>query len=242
MIFEVFNISPAAGFSSIAATPLGRSTKLGSSSEQQDFCGSLDHLVPSPIIAAASESSSEFKDSENHSKSRTSRRSRGSHPKRTPEITFLFLVQGPLLFAPLWQRYFRDHEDKFSIYVHAAPFYIPIDIPGFSPFYGLFICSKEVKWGQISMTDAERRLLRNSLLDYTNDMDSYDKFAASMSSKHNCASYIDEHYISTVAAWWLPDKSLVHTCTSDADHGSKLEPSHTIVNICLLLVCEEIQS
>jgi hypothetical protein len=100
---------------------------------------------------------------------------------------------------------------------------------------------QEVK-GQISMTDAERRLLRNALLDYTNDTDSYDKFAASMSSKHNCACYIDEHYISTVAAWWLPDKSLIHNCTSDADHGSKLEPSHTIVNICLLLLCEEIQS
>jgi hypothetical protein len=101
---------------------------------------------------------------------------------------------------------------------------------------------QEVKWGQISMTDAERRLLRNSLLDYTNDMDSYDKFAAFMSSKHNCACYIDERYISTVAAWWLPDNSLIHNCTSDADHGSKLEPSHTIVNICLLLLCEEIQS
>lgn len=60
MIFKVFNISPAAGFSSIAATPLGRSTKPGSSSEQQDFCGSLDHFIPSPIIAAASENSSEF--------------------------------------------------------------------------------------------------------------------------------------------------------------------------------------
>jgi hypothetical protein len=142
MIFEVFNISPAAGFSSIAATPLGRSTKPGSSSEQQDFCGPLEHLVPSPIIAAASENSSEFKDLENHSKSITSRRSRGSHPKHTPEITFLFLVQGPLPFAPLWQVYFCDHKDKFSIYVHAAPFYIAIDVPGSSPFYGLFICSE----------------------------------------------------------------------------------------------------
>jgi hypothetical protein len=141
MIFEVFNISPAAGFSSIAATPLGRSRKPGSSSEQQDFCGCLDHLVPSPIIAAASENSSEFKDSENHSKSRTSRRSRGSHPKHTLEITFLFLVQVLLLFASLWQRYFCDDEEKFSIYVDAAPFYIPTDIPG-SPFYGLFNCSK----------------------------------------------------------------------------------------------------
>ncbi|KAH9575763.1 hypothetical protein CY35_01G127700 [Sphagnum magellanicum] len=165
MIFKVFNISPAAGFSSIAATPLGRSTKPGSASKQQDFCGSLDHLDPSPIIAAASENSSEFKDSENHSKSRTSRRSRGSHPKHAPEIPFLFLVQGPLPFAPLWRHYFHDHDDKFSIYVHAAPFYIPIDIPCSSQFYGLFICSKEVKWAQISMTDAERRLLRNTLLD-----------------------------------------------------------------------------
>jgi hypothetical protein len=102
---------------------------------------------------------------------RISVRSRGAPPKQhTPgRIAFMFLTRGPLPFARLWERYFFGHERLYSVYVHADPSYVPDDVPLSSPFYGRFIRSEEVRWARISMYNAERRLLGNALLDYSNE-------------------------------------------------------------------------
>lgn len=40
---------------------------------------------------------------------------------RVPKIAFMFLTKGPVLLAPLWERFFRGHEGMYSIYVHSSP-------------------------------------------------------------------------------------------------------------------------
>jgi hypothetical protein len=35
----------------------------------------------------------------------------------------MFLTHGPLPLAPLWERFFRGNEDRYSIYVHTMPLY-----------------------------------------------------------------------------------------------------------------------
>ncbi|XP_028778997.1 uncharacterized protein LOC114735461 [Neltuma alba] len=42
---------------------------------------------------------------------------------RVPRIAFMFLTKGPLPLAPLWERFFKGHEDLYSIYVHSPPSY-----------------------------------------------------------------------------------------------------------------------
>jgi hypothetical protein len=43
--------------------------------------------------------------------------------QRVPKVAFMFLTRGPLPLAPLWERFFRGHEGRYSIYVHALPPY-----------------------------------------------------------------------------------------------------------------------
>ena len=43
--------------------------------------------------------------------------------RRVPKVAFMFLTRGPLPLAPLWERFFRGHEGRYSIYVHALPSY-----------------------------------------------------------------------------------------------------------------------
>lgn len=54
--------------------------------------------------------------------------------KRVPKIAFMFLVKGPLPFAPLWERFFKGHEGLFSIYMHSLPSY-DAEFPPSSVFY-----------------------------------------------------------------------------------------------------------
>jgi hypothetical protein len=37
-----------------------------------------------------------------------------------PKLAFMFLTPGTLPFEPLWEMFFRGHENKFSVYVHAS--------------------------------------------------------------------------------------------------------------------------
>jgi len=43
--------------------------------------------------------------------------------RRVPKVAFMFLTPGPLPLAPLWERFFRGNEGRYSIYVHALPSY-----------------------------------------------------------------------------------------------------------------------
>ncbi|XP_058188546.1 glycosyltransferase BC10-like [Rhododendron vialii] len=87
---------------------------------------------------------------------------------RVPKVAFMFLTRGPLPMLPLWERFFKGHEKLFSIYVHALPGY-ELNVSNTSAFYGRQIPSQHVEWGTVSLFDAERRLLANALLDFSNE-------------------------------------------------------------------------
>ncbi|PON50746.1 Glycosyl transferase [Parasponia andersonii] len=92
-----------------------------------------------------------------------------SYPfKRVPKIAFMFLTKGPLPMAPLWERFFKGNEGRYSIYIHSMPSYDP-DFPPSSVFYKRQIPSQVAEWGRMSMCEAERRLLANALLDISNE-------------------------------------------------------------------------
>ncbi|KAG8042997.1 hypothetical protein GUJ93_ZPchr1152g33317 [Zizania palustris] len=76
--------------------------------------------------------------------------------RRVPKMAFMFLTRGPLPLAPLWERFFRGHEDRYSIYIHALPSY-RANFTSDSVFYRRQIPSKVAEWGQMTMCDAERR-------------------------------------------------------------------------------------
>ncbi|KAA8547787.1 hypothetical protein F0562_004216 [Nyssa sinensis] len=87
--------------------------------------------------------------------------------QHVPKVAFMFLTKGPLPFALLWEKFFDGHEGLYSIYVHPHPSFNE-SIPENSVFHGRRIPSQPVWWGTISMIDAERRLLANALLDFSN--------------------------------------------------------------------------
>ncbi|KAF8392916.1 hypothetical protein HHK36_021156 [Tetracentron sinense] len=74
---------------------------------------------------------------------------------KSPKIAFTFLSPGSLPFEKLWDKFFRGHEDRFSIFVHASR-EKPVHVS--RHFVGQEIRSEKVIWGKISMVDAERRL------------------------------------------------------------------------------------
>ncbi|KAJ8442484.1 hypothetical protein Cgig2_022367 [Carnegiea gigantea] len=84
-----------------------------------------------------------------------------------PKVAFMFLTKGPLPLAPLWELFFKGHKGFYSIYIHPHPSHND-SWPPDSVFYGRRIPSQPVAWGAISMIDAERRLLANALLDFSN--------------------------------------------------------------------------
>ncbi|KAK4755921.1 hypothetical protein SAY87_009678 [Trapa incisa] len=88
--------------------------------------------------------------------------------KRVPKIAFMFLTKGPLPLAPLWERFLKSHEERYSIYVHSSPSF-HAHFASSSVFYRREIPSQVAEWGQMSMCDAERRLLANALLDPSNE-------------------------------------------------------------------------
>ncbi|KAL8137259.1 hypothetical protein V2J09_003260 [Rumex salicifolius] len=90
-----------------------------------------------------------------------------THPVQSskPKIAFLFLTPGPLPFERLWDMFFQGHEGRFSVYVHASR---ERSSHVSRHFVGRDIRSGKVGWGQISMVDAERRLLANALRDRDN--------------------------------------------------------------------------
>ncbi|KAI3770437.1 hypothetical protein L6452_01570 [Arctium lappa] len=88
---------------------------------------------------------------------------------RMPKIAFMFLTRGPLPLLPLWERFFKGQDKrKYSVYVHTNPDF-KLDVSNSSVFYNRQIPSQAVMWGTVSLVDAERRLLANALLDFSNE-------------------------------------------------------------------------
>ncbi|XP_020412538.1 uncharacterized protein LOC18791146 [Prunus persica] len=87
---------------------------------------------------------------------------------RVPKVTFMFMTRGPVVLAPLWEKFFKGHRGLYSIYVHSKPSYNASSHPESPVFHGRRIPSQEVEWGRVSQIEAERRLLANALLDIAN--------------------------------------------------------------------------
>ncbi|KAL0694497.1 hypothetical protein Bca4012_061677 [Brassica carinata] len=88
--------------------------------------------------------------------------------ERVPKVAFMFLTRGPLPMLPLWEKFFRGNEKYLSVYVHTPPGY-DMNVSSDSPFYDRQIPSQKVEWGSPLLTDAEKRLLANALLDFSNE-------------------------------------------------------------------------
>ncbi|KAG6769405.1 hypothetical protein POTOM_025036 [Populus tomentosa] len=88
-----------------------------------------------------------------------------SIPTKKAKIAFMFLTTSLLPFEKLWDKFFSGHEDRFSVYVHASK-EKPVHVSRY--FVDRDVRSDQVIWGQISMIDAERRLLANALGDPDN--------------------------------------------------------------------------
>ncbi|ERN04031.1 uncharacterized protein LOC18432183 [Amborella trichopoda] len=87
---------------------------------------------------------------------------------RVPKVAFMYLTRGPMPLGPLWERFFKGHNGLYSIYVHCPPSYT-VEAPPDSVFFRRKVPSKVVEWGRATMIDAERRLLANALLDFSNE-------------------------------------------------------------------------
>ncbi|XP_071729820.1 glycosyltransferase BC10-like [Rutidosis leptorrhynchoides] len=89
--------------------------------------------------------------------------------ERVPKVAFMFMTRGPLPFLKLWERFFREQDlNKYSIYVHTNPG-VRMSFDNSSVFYNRVIPSQKVYWGTVTLVDAERRLLSNALLDFSNE-------------------------------------------------------------------------
>nr|XP_043624859.1 glycosyltransferase BC10-like [Erigeron canadensis] len=87
---------------------------------------------------------------------------------RTIKVAFMFLTRGPVVLSPLWERFFKGYEGHYTIYVHSSDFNSTVTESEKSVFHGRRIPSKYVEWGKVNMIEAERRLLANALLDFSN--------------------------------------------------------------------------
>ncbi|KAL1828921.1 hypothetical protein ACET3Z_007333 [Daucus carota] len=89
----------------------------------------------------------------------------GAEP--APKVAFMFLIKEKVSFAPLWEKFFKGNEGLYSIYVHSDPSFNQSKTES-SMFRDRRIPSKVVEWGNANMIEAERRLLANALLDFSN--------------------------------------------------------------------------
>jgi len=62
--------------------------------------------------------------------------------KQTPKVAFMFLTKGPVLLAPLWEKFFKGNKGLYSIYVHPSPSFNETIYNQCSVFYGRRIPSK----------------------------------------------------------------------------------------------------
>lgn len=85
-----------------------------------------------------------------------------------PKVAFMFLTAGPLPLEFVWEAFFKDQENKYTVYVHASEKETLKSVWKSKVFIGREIPSGKVFWGGIEMIDAERRLLARALSDLDN--------------------------------------------------------------------------
>ncbi|CAA0820179.1 Core-2/I-branching beta-1-6-N-acetylglucosaminyltransferase family protein [Striga hermonthica] len=89
-----------------------------------------------------------------------------------PKMAFLFIARNRIPLDMVWDEFFRgDAENyRFSIYVHSRPGFVFNTITTRSAFFlnRQINDSIHVDWGEASMIEAERILLRHALMDPSN--------------------------------------------------------------------------
>ncbi|XP_072981109.1 glycosyltransferase BC10 isoform X5 [Typha angustifolia] len=89
-----------------------------------------------------------------------------------PRIAFLFIARNRLPLDMVWDAFFRgEKEGRFLIYVHSRPGFVLNRVTTSSLyFHGRQVNNSiQVDWGESSMLEAERILLRNALMDPFNE-------------------------------------------------------------------------
>ncbi|KFK25695.1 hypothetical protein AALP_AA8G147100 [Arabis alpina] len=87
-----------------------------------------------------------------------------------PQIAFLFIARNRLPLEFVWDAFFQGEEGKFSIYVHSRPGFVLSDATTKSNYFldRQVNDSIQVDWGESTMIEAERVLLRHALRDSFN--------------------------------------------------------------------------
>ncbi|KAJ8465236.1 hypothetical protein OPV22_027788 [Ensete ventricosum] len=89
-----------------------------------------------------------------------------------PKIAFLFVARNRLPLDFVWDAFFQgEKEGKFSIFVHSRPGFLLNEVTTRSAYFSgrQVNNSIQVEWGEASMIEAERILLRNALKDSSNN-------------------------------------------------------------------------
>lgn len=84
-----------------------------------------------------------------------------TNPK--PKIAFLFLTNSDLVFAPLWQRFFKGNDHLFNVYVHADPS-SKLSTPLWS-VKANFISPRTTQRASPTLISAARRLIAEAVID-----------------------------------------------------------------------------
>ncbi|CAN0920964.1 hypothetical protein LINGRAHAP2_LOCUS32351 [Linum grandiflorum] len=79
--------------------------------------------------------------------------------RRVPKIAFMFLSKGLLPLVPFWDRFFKGHQPRYSIYLHSLPTFEAKFPPSFA-FYRRQIPSKVCHW--VRGEGERRRVLKKT--------------------------------------------------------------------------------
>ncbi|KGN51369.1 glycosyltransferase BC10 [Cucumis sativus] len=94
------------------------------------------------------------------------------HPQSAhgPKVAFLFIARNRLPLDIVWDVFFQEGENKFSIFVHSRPGFLFNKATTRSTYFlnRQVNDSIQVDWGEASMIEAERILLRHALTDSSN--------------------------------------------------------------------------
>ncbi|KAL5185901.1 hypothetical protein HKD37_05G011879 [Glycine soja] len=106
-----------------------------------------------------------------------------------PKVAFLFIARNRLPLEMVWDAFFRGGDRKFSIFVHCRPGFLLNKATTRSPYFlnRQVNDSVQVEWGESSMIEAERVLLRHALSDPLNDRFVFlsDSFADTKEGRYN---------------------------------------------------------
>ncbi|CAN1781699.1 Glycosyltransferase BC10 [Linum perenne] len=97
-------------------------------------------------------------------------KARFRHEQQPPKIAFLFIARNRLPLDVVWDAFFKGEESKFSIHVHSRPGFLFNKATTRSDYFldRQVNDSIQVDWGEATMIEAERILLRHALEEPSN--------------------------------------------------------------------------